>query len=108
MADGASCAAKAAQVSAPSTAPPPTYSLTLISLEVNSGSGSQAQPGRSSIAPELMTKKQRQNAAKRDVQKQAKLDAEAERLAVLAKHKRELERAKMAEQFGSGKGASKA
>lgn len=76
--------------------------------KVNSGSGSQAQPGRSSIAPELMTKKQRQNAAKRDVQKQAKLDAEAERLAVLAKHKRELERAKMAEQFGSGKGASKA
>ena len=38
------------------------------------------------------TKKQRQNAAKRDAQKAAKEDAERERLARLAKHKRELER----------------
>lgn len=45
-----------------------------------------------------MSKKQRQNAAKREAQKQAKLDAEKERLEVLARHKREAERAKMAEQ----------
>ena len=38
------------------------------------------------------TKKQRQNAAKRDAQKAAKEEAERERLAKLAKHKRELER----------------
>ncbi|KAJ3489453.1 hypothetical protein NLJ89_g11529 [Agrocybe chaxingu] len=43
-------------------------------------------------------KRQRTNADKRDAQKAAKADAEAERLATLAKHKRELEKVKMAEQ----------
>ena len=38
------------------------------------------------------TKKQRQHAAKRDALKAAKEDAERDRLARLAKHKRELER----------------
>ncbi|KZT25213.1 hypothetical protein NEOLEDRAFT_1178628 [Neolentinus lepideus HHB14362 ss-1] len=52
-------------------------------------------------APESLTKKQRQNAAKREAQKTAKAQAEAERLALLAKHKRELERQRMAEQAAS-------
>ncbi|KAM5544227.1 hypothetical protein V8D89_001887 [Ganoderma adspersum] len=47
---------------------------------------------------ESLTKKQRQHAAKREAQKSAKADAEQERLATLAKHKRELEQARMAEQ----------
>ncbi|PIL25235.1 hypothetical protein GSI_13124 [Ganoderma sinense ZZ0214-1] len=47
---------------------------------------------------ETLTKKQRQHAAKREAQKAAKADAEQDRLATLAKHKRELERARMDEQ----------
>jgi hypothetical protein len=57
-------------------------------------------------APETLTKRQRQNASKREAQKAAKADAEAERLATLSKHNKELEKAKMAEQF-SGKGKGK-
>lgn len=53
-----------------------------------------------------MTKKQRQNAAKRDAAKSEKNAAEAERLAALAKHKRALEKVRMDEQFAS-KGKSK-
>ncbi|KAF7982495.1 hypothetical protein HWV62_28082 [Athelia sp. TMB] len=55
------------------------------------------------------SKRARQNAAKRDAAKAAKAAAEAERLATLARHKRELERTKMAEQYntGSGKGRGK-
>jgi hypothetical protein len=45
------------------------------------------------------TKKQRQNAVKRDARKVAKAEAESERLATLAKHKRELEKLRMEEQF---------
>lgn len=45
-------------------------------------------------APESLTKKQRQNAAKRDVKKAAKAEAESQRQELLAKHKRELERAR--------------
>ncbi|KAF8918874.1 hypothetical protein CPB85DRAFT_1430032 [Mucidula mucida] len=52
-----------------------------------------------------LTKKQRQNAAKRAAQKDAKVDAEKERLAALQKHKRDLEKTRMAEQAsGTGKG----
>ena len=54
-------------------------------------------------APETMTKKQRQNAAKREAEKAAKADAEAERLARLARHKRELEHSRINEQFSQGK-----
>ena len=54
-------------------------------------------------APETLTKKQRQHAAKREAEKAAKAEAEAERLAMLAKHKRELERARMAEQAKTSK-----
>ncbi|KAI0072640.1 hypothetical protein K474DRAFT_1667581 [Panus rudis PR-1116 ss-1] len=50
-------------------------------------------------APETITKKQRQHAAKREAQKAAKAEAEAERLAKLAKHKQELERERIAEQY---------
>ncbi|KDR66137.1 hypothetical protein GALMADRAFT_273747 [Galerina marginata CBS 339.88] len=57
-------------------------------------------------APETMTKRQRQNAQKREDDKAAKAEAESERLARLAKHKRELEHAKMVEQF-SGKSSGK-
>lgn len=59
---------------------------------------STSGPSRPSETTETQTKKQRQNAAKREAQKAQKADAEAERLATLAKHKRDLERAKMAEQ----------
>jgi hypothetical protein len=71
---------------------------------------SSSQPSlsasRTASASETMTKRQRQNAAKRDAQKSAKADAERERLATLAKHKRELERAKIDAQYA--KGGSKA
>ena len=56
-----------------------------------------------------MTKKQRQNAAKREAQKVAKAEAEAQRMATLSKHKRELEKTKIAEQYskkGAGSSAS--
>lgn len=65
---------------------------------------SQSQSNSQSQLSAAPSKRQRQNAAKRDAQKAAKASAEAERLATLAKHKRELEKAKMAEQF-SGKKA---
>ena len=45
-----------------------------------------------------MTKRQRQNAQKRENEKAAKTEAESQRLAVLANHKRELERVRMQEQ----------
>lgn len=54
-----------------------------------------------------MTKKQRQNAAKREAQKAAKAEAEAQRLATLSKHKRELEKTRITEQY-SAKGGSSA
>jgi len=55
-------------------------------------------------APETLTKRQRQNAQKRENEKAGKADAEAERLARLAKHKRELEKAKMVEQYAGKSG----
>ncbi|KAI0709705.1 hypothetical protein C8T65DRAFT_575529 [Cerioporus squamosus] len=54
-------------------------------------------------APETLTKKQRQHAARREAEKAAKAEAEAQRLAALAKHKRELERERMAEQAKTSK-----
>ncbi|VDC06064.1 unnamed protein product [Peniophora sp. CBMAI 1063] len=56
------------------------------------------KPGPAHSESDEPTKKQRQNAAKRDAQKAAKEEAERERLARLAKHKRELERVR-SEQF---------
>jgi len=55
-----------------------------------------------------MTKKQRQNAAKREAQKAAKAEGEAQRLATLDKHKRELEKTKIAEQYAKKDGGSSA
>ncbi|KIJ12047.1 hypothetical protein PAXINDRAFT_56425, partial [Paxillus involutus ATCC 200175] len=54
---------------------------------------------------EITTKKQRQNAKKRELTKSAKADVEAARLAGLANHKRELERLRIIElsQQGGGK-----
>ncbi|KAJ3838547.1 hypothetical protein EV361DRAFT_897090 [Lentinula raphanica] len=65
---------------------------------------SASSTSRIETAPETMTKRQRQNAARRDAEKSAKAAAEQERLATLARHKRELERAKMDAQFGKGGG----
>ncbi|KAJ1306537.1 hypothetical protein OPQ81_007538 [Rhizoctonia solani] len=62
---------------------------------------------KSTSDPSAMTKKQRQNAAKRDATKAAKADAEDERLAKLAAHKRVLERERIAEAYAkpaAGKG----
>ncbi|KAF9244195.1 hypothetical protein BU15DRAFT_42187, partial [Melanogaster broomeanus] len=55
-------------------------------------------------ASETMTKKQRQNAKKRELTKVVKAEAEAVRLAGLAKHKRELERLRIIEQSRQGGG----
>ena len=51
-------------------------------------------------------KKQRQRIARREAEKTASADAEAARLDTLAKHKRELERARMAEQAKGSKKVS--
>jgi len=53
-----------------------------------------------------MTKRQRQNAQRRENEKATKAEGEAQRVAVLAKHKRELESARMLEQY-SGKSGGK-
>ncbi|ELU44253.1 hypothetical protein AG1IA_01722 [Rhizoctonia solani AG-1 IA] len=62
---------------------------------------------KSSSDPSALTKKQRQNAAKRDATKAAKADAEEDRVAKLQAHKRALERERIAEAYAkpaSGKG----
>ena len=51
-----------------------------------------------------MTKKQRQNARKRELAKSAKAETEAARLQGLAKHQRELERLRIIEQSQQGGG----
>jgi hypothetical protein len=51
-----------------------------------------------------MTKRQRQNAQKRDNEKAAKAEVESQRLAVLTNHKRELERNRMLEQYSDKSG----
>ncbi|KAF8624206.1 hypothetical protein AX17_007194 [Amanita inopinata Kibby_2008] len=64
---------------------------------------------QSEKAPETLTKRQRQNAKKREAAKSAKADTEGQRLATLAKHKQQLEKTKMIEQLagkGGGKSAS--
>ncbi|EGN95324.1 hypothetical protein SERLA73DRAFT_187624 [Serpula lacrymans var. lacrymans S7.3] len=57
-------------------------------------------------APDTMTKRQRQNANKREAEKAAKSEVESQRLATLAKHKRDLERERIMEQY-SRKGGAK-
>ena len=51
-----------------------------------------------------MTKRQRQNAQKRENEKAAKAEAESHRQSTLANHKRELEKIRMLEQFGGKSG----
>lgn len=65
--------------------------------------GSKRELPMAEKAPETLTKKQRQNLNKREAQKAAKAAAETERLATLAKHKRELERIRIIEQSQSNK-----
>jgi LmbE family N-acetylglucosaminyl deacetylase len=50
-----------------------------------------------------LNKKQRQNAKKREVTKAAKAEAEAQRLAALAKHKQQLERERTIEQLSKSR-----
>lgn len=73
------------------------------STHMPSPTDNTAETQKPAIAPstssEVLSKKQRQNAAKKDAQKAAKAEAEAERQARLAQHKRELQRAKIAEQY---------
>lgn len=57
--------------------------------------------GHRSSAQEPATKRQRQNADKRDAAKAEKDAQEKERLERLARHKRELERSRIAEQYSS-------
>lgn len=68
-------------------------------LSLTNDSAETQKPATVPTAPDALSKKQRQNAAKKEAQKAAKADAEAERQARLAQHKRELERAKIAEQY---------
>lgn len=86
------------------------FSILLIERNPPSTSSSQphANTNAAQKAPETLTKRQRQNLQKREKEKAAKIDAEAERLTALAKHKREAEKAKIMEQDGktSGKTAS--
>jgi len=50
-----------------------------------------------------LTKKQRQNQTRRDAEKAAKAEAEKERLAKLAKHKKDLENERIKAQYSKGK-----
>lgn len=79
----------------------PPHSIPLSSrLTMTSGSDRpQAQHVQESSESAGDSKKQRQNAAKRDAQKAAKATSEVDRLATLARHKRELEKVRIAEQY---------
>ncbi|KAJ3801677.1 hypothetical protein GGU11DRAFT_768476 [Lentinula aff. detonsa] len=72
--------------------------------KVSSSQQSLSTSSKATSAPETITKRQRQNAARREAEKSAKAEAERERLATLARHKRELEHAKMDAQFGKSGG----
>ncbi|KAF8812886.1 hypothetical protein BYT27DRAFT_7182243 [Phlegmacium glaucopus] len=67
-------------------------------------SSSSHHPHQAQRATETMTKRKRQNAQKRESEKAAKAEAEVQRLAVLAKHKRELESIRALEQYSSKSG----
>lgn len=83
------------------------HSLTFrIEIERNASS-SGSVPKTSLTAPETITKRQRQNLLRREAEKAEKAAADAEREKRLAQHKRELERARIAEQFASGGGKGK-
>ena len=79
-----------------------TYIQALMFMSKEHSQSSSAMtspsPGQSK-APETLTKKERQRVAKRAAEKAGREDAEAARLLVLAKHKRDLERERIAEQL---------
>ncbi|KAG6895314.1 hypothetical protein C0992_001984 [Termitomyces sp. T32_za158] len=74
-------------------------------IRPSTSESSPAQPTQKK-APETLTKRQRQNAARREAQKTLKEEAEQERRATLARHQRELENERMKEQI-RGKGGKK-
>jgi len=55
-----------------------------------------------SAPPPKPTKRQRQNAARRDAQKSVRADVERERLATLTRHKKQLEQERIAELYSKG------
>ncbi len=62
-----------------------------------------SQTSLSTTSAAEQSKKQRQNSAKQAAKKATKDEIEAERLARLARHKRELEKARIAEQYAGKK-----
>lgn len=79
----------------------------LSEFERASSSSSVLPQQQRSTAPETLTKRQRQNAARREAQKADKATNEQERQARLDAHKKALERARIEEQFGAGAKGSK-
>ena len=67
--------------------------------EFTNNSPSSSAPVQRATAPETVTKRQRQNKAKREAEKSAKLDAEAERRKTLEKHQKDLEKTRIDEQW---------
>ncbi|KIK67889.1 hypothetical protein GYMLUDRAFT_36688 [Collybiopsis luxurians FD-317 M1] len=57
---------------------------------------------RTASAPETLTKRQRQNAARREAEKSAKAEAERQREAALAQHRRQQESARIEAQYAKG------
>lgn len=76
----------------------------LINLGNHGMTSTPAQQVTKTSPEPTMTKKQRQNAKKREMLKAAKAEAEATRLEGLAKHNRELERERIIELSRSGGG----
>ncbi|KDN45906.1 hypothetical protein K437DRAFT_256427 [Tilletiaria anomala UBC 951] len=86
--------------SSSSSASRPTSSTS--NSRAGAGAASNASSGSSA-----MSKKQRQNAARREAQKAAKADVEAARLQALAQHKRQLEAERIKDFFSKGAGVGR-
>ena len=80
--------------------PIPASSFTMASSTDSLSNSYSALQTQDASAPK--SKKARQNAEKREAQRTEKEAAERERVERLAKHKKELEKIRMAEQFASG------
>lgn len=86
------------------TAPPLAHHTSIPPLE-RLPSGTAATPAhKATKAPESLTKKQRQNKQRHEDAKAARDAGEAERLAALDRHKRQLENEKINAQFTAGEG----
>ena len=70
----------------------------LVEFSHNSPSSSSSITQRTT-APETLNKRQRQNRARQEAEKSAKADAEAERKMALEKHRKELEKIRIDEQW---------